>query len=50
MIDTCVLYSSLSRDLLLQMAEQELYRPIWPELIIEELSRNLQQKANLAQE
>lgn len=39
-IDTCVLYDSLLRDILLRLAEKELYQPIWSNVICDELKRN----------
>ena len=46
-LDTCVLFDSHIRDILLGLAEQELYQPIWSETICEELKRNLIIKANV---
>lgn len=49
-LDTCVLYDSHMRDILLALAEQELYQPIWSEIICEELKRNIIKKANVTEE
>lgn len=43
-IDSCVLYDSLLRDLLLRLAEKELYQPIWSNVICEEVKRNLNKR------
>ena len=40
-IDACVLYDSLLRDILLRLAEKELYQPIWSTVICDEVKRNL---------
>lgn len=40
-LDACVLYPAPLRDLLLSLAQQELYRPKWSVLIQEEWRRNL---------
>src|ERR1035441_3053190 len=49
-LDTCVLYSSLTRSLLLQHVEAGSFRAIWSTEILQELSRNLQLKANCTAE
>lgn len=46
-IDTCVLYDSLLRDILLRLAEKELYQPIWSNVICDELKRNLSQRITI---
>lgn len=46
-IDTCVLYSTLSRGLLLELAEQDMFRPIWSDTILLELERSLQSRAGV---
>jgi predicted nucleic acid-binding protein len=43
-LDACVLYDSHLRDLLLRLAEKELYQPIWSSLICEEVKRNLKKR------
>lgn len=40
-LDACVLYPAPLRDLLLSLAEQELYRPKWSTVIQDEWRRNL---------
>lgn len=49
-IDTCVLYDSHMRDILLSLAEKELYQPIWSELICEELKKNIIKKGNIPED
>jgi len=41
MLDACVLYPAPIRDILLNLAEQELYSPKWSKIIEEEWLRNL---------
>lgn len=43
-LDACVLYDSHLRDLLLRLAEKELYQPVWSTIICDELKRNLIKK------
>lgn len=43
-LDACVLYDSHLRDLLLRLAEKELYQPVWSTIICDELKRNLVKK------
>ena len=43
-LDACILYDSHIRDLLLRLAEKELYQPIWSNSICEEVNRNLKNR------
>ena len=43
-LDACILYDSHIRDLLLRLAEKELYQPIWSNSICEEVHRNLKNR------
>lgn len=49
-LDACVLYDSVIRDLLLRIAERELYKPVWSNLICEEVERNLLTDAKISAE
>ncbi|MCX4474156.1 hypothetical protein C5N14_04920 [Micromonospora sp. MW-13] len=40
-LDACVLVPSVLADTLLRCAEQDLYRPVWSEAILNEVRRNL---------
>ena len=40
-LDTCVLYPDTLRDVLLRLAEADLFGPMWSELILDELHRNV---------
>ena len=41
LLDACVIYPAPIRDLLLNLAEQELYNPVWTKEILEEWKVNL---------
>ena len=43
-LDACVLVNAPVRDTLLRLAERQLYRPLWSDLILYELTRTLQRK------
>lgn len=46
-LDACVLYDSLLRDILLRLAEKELYQPIWSNIICDEVKRNLSKRVGI---
>ena len=46
-LDACILYDSLLRDILLRLAEKELYQPVWSNIICEEVRRNLSKRISL---
>jgi len=47
--DTCSIFPQTLRDVLLRTAEAELYRLRWSEVILDELSRNLQEERGLTE-
>lgn len=49
-LDACVLYPMLIRDLLLRAAEAGLYRPHWSAEILDEMTRNLLSKGKYTPE
>ncbi len=40
-LDACVLYSFSTRDILLRLAEAQMFRPVWNAEILDEMARNL---------
>lgn len=40
-LDTCALYGAAISDLLLELAEEGCYRPLWSTHVLDELERNL---------
>ena len=40
-LDACILYPQYLRDILLEAAERDLYRPVWSAPILDELERTL---------
>lgn len=46
-LDACVLYDSIMRNLLLCIADKELYRPVWSNKICNEVEHNLTKKISL---
>jgi predicted nucleic acid-binding protein len=49
-LDACVLLPYQLADLLLRLADPEMYEPLWSEAILDEVQRNLVAKFNLAPE
>lgn len=41
-LDACVLIPSVLRDILLEIAVRQIYRPLWSEKIEEEVERNIE--------
>ena len=46
-LDACVLYPFLVRDVLLRLAEADVYAPVWSDEILAELERNLTTNASV---
>lgn len=50
MLDACVLLPYQLADLLLRLADAELYEPLWSDAILDEVERNLIAKFNVSPE
>jgi predicted nucleic acid-binding protein len=46
-LDACVLFPNVLRDTLLTLAERELFRPLWSDVILDEVRRNVLAKRNV---
>lgn len=44
MLDACVLHSFWPRDILLRLAERDLFSPVWSRRILDELTRSLRDR------